>query len=364
MSFTTIPKPDQGDTTKKSLIDAMIDDLEDLNARISVAAQILNGSFETDADSDGIPDAWTRTLYTGGTFTRDNTDQIDGLYSVKFTSPGGAGNGGGYIESTDAFPVSPNRAIQVLWGMKSSVAGVSNKVEIYWFKSDLTASATPSTSLYSSTSNPTIWNSFTNGANPPSDARFAKVRFTGCHTSSTTAGSTWFDNVKVQWSIYTVPVFELITLSGTWTCPNNVTRVRVRMWGGGAGGHATGGGGGAGGYSEFIQGVTPTTGYTVTIGAGGAVGSNGGNTTFDAVTVSGGTTGGAAAGGAGGAGASTFALTGGDGRYYTATPTESPGGDSPNGGRGGSTGGVAGAVPGGGGGRNAAGAAGRILLEY
>jgi hypothetical protein len=75
-----------------------------------------------------------------------------------------------------------------------------------------------------------------NQATPPSDARFAKVRLTGCHTSSTTAGSTWFDNILVRLADYQVPVLEVISASGTWTCPNNVTRVRVRMWGGGGGG--------------------------------------------------------------------------------------------------------------------------------
>jgi hypothetical protein len=364
MPWTTITKPTQGDATKKSLVDTIIDNLAFLFGRLTGTESVINGSFENDTDSDGIPDGWTRTLYTGGTFLLDNTDQRSGKYAIKFTSPGGAGNGGGYIENTDAFPVSPNRAIQVLWEMKSSAAGVSNKIEVYWFKSDLTASATPSTSLYSSTSNPTIWNSFTNRATPPSDARYAKIRLTGCHTSSTTAGSTWFDNILWRLEDFQIPVFELITATGTWTCPNNVTRVRVRMWGGGGGGDTTGGGGGAGGYAEFIQTVVPTTGYTVTIGGGGAVGAAGGNTTFDATTANGGAQGGVGAGGTGGAGAGTYAVAGGDGKYVSTTPTESGGGNAPLGGRGGSTGGVAGSIPGGGGGRNAAGAAGRILLEY
>lgn len=53
---------------------------------------ILNNSFEDDADGDGIPDNWTRTLYTGGAFTVDTTTQSHGDTSAKFTSTGtGAG---------------------------------------------------------------------------------------------------------------------------------------------------------------------------------------------------------------------------------------------------------------------------------
>jgi hypothetical protein len=367
MPYTAITKPPQGDPTRKSIIDTIIDDLAFLYSRSNTVTTVVNPSFEDDTDSDGIPDGWTRTLFSGGTFLRDNTDQIHGLYSVKFTSPGGASNGGGYIENTDAFQCSPNRPIQVLWAMKSSAAGVSNRVELFWFKSDLTASATPSTSLYSSTANPTSWTSFMNQATPPSDARFAKVRLTGCHTSSTTAGSTWFDNILVRLADYQVPVLEVISASGTWTCPNNVTRVRVRMWGGGGGGLSPGGGGGAGGYAELVQTVVPTTAYTVTIGAGGAPAADGGNTTFDATTVNGGLQGASGAGGAGGAGAGTWGIAGSPGTTEGANIGRY-GGDAALGG-GGGYGSGNGIVPGGGGGGISTGTAGsgangRIVLEY
>src|SRR4051812_45944323 len=109
MPYTAITKPPQGDPTRKSIIDTIIDDLAFLYSRSNTVTTVVNPSFEDDTDSDGIPDGWTRTLFSGGTFLRDNTDQIHGLYSVKFTSPGGASNGGGYIENTDAFQCSPNR---------------------------------------------------------------------------------------------------------------------------------------------------------------------------------------------------------------------------------------------------------------
>src|SRR5580693_8147321 len=71
-----------------------------------------------------------------------------------------------------------------------------------------------------------------------------------------------------------------LTSSSTspWTCPAGVTSVEVQCWGEGGDGASGGGGtphhgGGGGGGGEFAQeltvGVTPTNGYTFTIGSGG-----------------------------------------------------------------------------------------------
>ncbi len=109
----------------------------------------------------------------------------------------------------------------------------------------------------------------------------------------------------------------------TFTPPAGVTRVYVKAWGAGGGGGgltygsgASGGGGGGGGeYTEGPVNVTPGSGVTVTIGAGGtggvgstnSAGANGGLTSFGALaSVSGGS------GGAGGpAGAAGNGGTGG-----------------------------------------------------
>ena len=83
--------------------------------------------------------------------------------------------------------------------------------------------------------------------------------------------------------------------------------------GGGAGyGPGGGGGGGAGGYKTSIGGsaltLTPSTNYTVTVGAGGAGGASGNNGTignnsvFETITSSAGGRGGSSVGGNGGSG--------------------------------------------------------------
>lgn len=385
MPFTSITDPVQGEATKASLISAIIDNLEYLYGQINSAstASVINGSFEDDTDSDGIPDAWTRTLFTGGTFLRDGTDERHGSYSVKFTSPGGAGNGGGRIESVDAFPVSPLRAFRVSWEMKSSSATVSNLVEIYWFKEDLTASATANTLLYSSsTANPTSWTAYAEVATPPSDARYAKVRLTGCSAASTAAGSTWFDNVFAEQM--TKQRIWTYDTGGTWTCPPGIYRVQVECWGGGGGGGKaapSAGGGGSGSYSLGNYNVTPGTGYVVTVGSGGLGGGAGGSgdsgdaggtSSLGSLITAGGGGGGNGFSGAGGTvGAvgtgAEFTIVGVAG---SASGAGGGGATSPRGGAGGAGGasGTAGTAPGGGGGAStgggngASGAAGRVTI--
>ncbi len=88
------------------------------------------------------------------------------------------------------------------------------------------------------------------------------------------------------------------TSSGTWTAPAGVTSVTASAWGGGGGGSnasaggAGGAGGGGGGFAQSTITVVPATGYTVTIGAGGAGGiifgaaaTNGATTTFDTAAI-------------------------------------------------------------------------------
>lgn len=152
----------------------------------------------------------------------------------------------------------------------------------------------------------------------------------------------------------------------TWTKPANVSPnslVKVKLWGGGGGGVASGfgGGGGGGGYSEwevFASSLAATA--SVSVGAGGAPGSPGGDTTFAGLTAWGGGGAGATAdgsggvnaigggGGAGGTGESEAGVGGGFGGGTTASSDR----DSAFGGGGGGCPGNAGgsSVYGGGGG--------------
>ena len=117
-------------------------------------------------------------------------------------------------------------------------------------------------------------------------------------------------------------IIQTFTSSTTWICPAGVTEVEyLVVAGGGGGGGGTGGagenggaGGGAGGFRTGTGfSVTAGTSYTVTIGAGGARFTNGGDSVFSTITSTGGGKGGqgstaagsdGSGGGGGGAGGS------------------------------------------------------------
>lgn len=185
-------------------------------------------------------------------------------------------------------------------------------------------------------------------------------------------------------------------VSGTWVKPLDIPStafVDVELWGGGSGGLTASGatGGNGGGYIRGLFAASQlTSSVSIAIGAGGAAGADGGNTTFGAyLTAYGGKTaddeqggpinpssperalGSLWRGGIGGGQLSSVtsgnvggqAVFGGGGGGGGNTATA--GGVSIFGGRGGNGGnpGTPGTAPGGAGGRNAAGAAGRAIVR-
>ncbi|NCB04482.1 MAG: hypothetical protein EOM69_03045, partial [Clostridia bacterium] len=122
---------------------------------------------------------------------------------------------------------------------------------------------------------------------------------------------------------------ELILESRLWTCPDGVTSVNVRLFGGGGAGASKneyGGGGGGGGHMAYASlEVIPGVGYPVTIGAGGknngGTGESGGITSFGTLlSASGGSAatmanGNGGDGGSGGGGHNYASGNGGNGSY-------------------------------------------------
>lgn len=81
---------------------------------------------------------------------------------------------------------------------------------------------------------------------------------------------------------------QVFTANGTWTAPTGVTRVRAFVIGGGGGNYGSGcgsNGGGSAGYAVGDYTVVPGTGYSITVGNGGAgvtsgTGAAGGTSSF------------------------------------------------------------------------------------
>ncbi len=327
MPWINLTAPAAGDPTEVDFAEDIVNNLAFVyNQFLSVVGTrevILNGSFESDADADTYPDGWTRTLYTGGSFTyRESVVAADGLAwhgkrSISFTSPGGGGNGGGYITSESFFEVSEGRPYKIQFATKSTAVGIHNKAEIKWYDSTQTLISTTTFHEDSST-NPAAWTVFEYLVQPPANARYAKLLFYGAVDDDTTAGTCYYDDIRI---LSFVPPFENRVMFNTpgnykWRCPANAEWVAITVIGGGGGGGGdTGsdgsGGGGAGGLSFDIQRLTPGTKYLFTIGAGGAgdtgsgSGTAGGASSFTgtATLTSNGGSGGASGGGTGAGGA-------------------------------------------------------------
>ncbi len=298
MPFISITKPVQGDATKKATFaDPVIDDLNFLYNRLSAIAALAipNSSFEADTDADNLPDQWTRTLYTGGSFTLAGAGLADtecrhGRRAIKFTSPGGAGNGGGYIDTDDLIEVTPLLPLVISFLHKASAATMRNKVDILFF--DAAQVAVSTVSAYTSITNPTTWTRLLATAAVPATARYFKIRLIGGENTTTVAGDAYFDNVEARQIDFEYRLEFRVPGTHKWTCPADRNVVLVECYGAGGGSGSSdvgngGGGGGGGGYCRKLYAVTPGTTYTITIGAGGnggtagGNGTNGGNTVFD-----------------------------------------------------------------------------------
>ena len=333
MAFVNITKPVNGDPTRTQLASDIIDNLNDLNARTTTGDKpaIQNGSFEYDSDSNGVPDSWTRTLYTSGSAAYTgaslaDTNCVHGQRAYKFTSPGGSGNGGGDLETTNFFEVTPNRSLVFSYQFFATASTLAVKLQVTWYTAAQSSIST-STLISESSGLPSIWETRYAITTPPSTARYAKLKLIGGDTTSTTAGSVYFDNVTVDILEFTRRVeffhdYGTVTNNYTHTWVSPITGLaRIWVWGGGGGGGGgtsgdTGaGGGGSGEMAMRIYPVTAGTAYTITIGRGGAAGTSGNGTsggqtafittgTLSANGGAGGTgwTTGNAAGGAGGSG--------------------------------------------------------------
>jgi hypothetical protein len=204
MVWWTITKPTVGEATKKQAhADKVIDNLVHMygliggvSAGASGGSLVPNGSFESDEDSDGIPDGWSETEYTAGAGSYETTDIGHGRKAYKFVSPGATG--GGDLTTTDFFPVTQNRSVVVDFLLKCSAAGVHVLVELLWFTEAEGAASPSSIAVYDSTANPTSWAAFRVGANPPAGARLAKLRLVGAKNDTATAGTVYFDGVLVS----------------------------------------------------------------------------------------------------------------------------------------------------------------------
>ena len=158
---------------------------------------------------------------------------------------------------------------------------------------------------------------------------------TATRPASPAAGQVGYNTTTASLEVYNGSNWQTVESSGTSTSYNVQYLV---VAGGGGGGQGAPGGGGGGGMIEGSQAVTVGTGYTATVGAGGAIGVNGSNSVFGSVTA----TGGGYGGGGGTPQGNTGGSGGGSGQSSAAYGTRSVDNQGSNGGAGNGGGGGAG----------------------
>lgn len=175
------------------------------------ASGVGNGSFEVDADSDGEPDTWSVGIHPGGTVTLETTGALHGVNCMKFVHPGGAGNGGGYVQS-DYMEVGPAIGGVLCLAYYSTAAGLKVRIDATWYDATKTSIATQT--LYSSTANPTSWMSLAipNLILATAAARYVRFTFHGGYTDTDVAGSVYLDDVRLMEA---VPPKGLIAVAET-----------------------------------------------------------------------------------------------------------------------------------------------------
>lgn len=166
-----------------------IDNIAEINSELSSSIggfTLPNESFELDTDADNIPDGWTFTPYSGGAGTLVSTTAVGGTKSFKITAPGGGGNGGGYLETTDFLLVDRGRDQALSFYTKSSNVAALNEVDIRYY--DINQSFLSSWKVWvEATANPSVFTYFSIpvfGLFVPASATYMKVRLSGAAVGS------------------------------------------------------------------------------------------------------------------------------------------------------------------------------------
>ena len=216
------------DPLTQSLMQKIKDNLDYLYGQLGTSMAGLgvpNGSFEIDSDVDGIPDSWVKNLYSGGAGALESTDVAHAAKSYKFTHPGGAGNGGGYLDS-DYIEITDSDKYFIGFLLKCSGTGLKNKGEIREYNSAKIYQSTQTP--YDSTTNPTVWTLFQYQYTPAASIRYVKIRLIGGFTDTDPGASRniFWDNI-VFGALITQPKLKITTGSFTTSQSAQTTHFTV-----------------------------------------------------------------------------------------------------------------------------------------
>ena len=169
---------------------------------------VPNGGFELDADSDGIPDGWTQSLFAGGTGAFDTAAPMEALHSYKFVHPGGAGNGGGTL--TSDYLECSEYVLYTLYALHyTSVTGIKDKIQVKYYTKAKVANGSV-VDLYNSSACAAAPERLSMPFKPTANSRYFKVVLTGGHGDLIAAGTSYFDDIYYEKTV-TPTIKRLLT---------------------------------------------------------------------------------------------------------------------------------------------------------
>ena len=208
------------DIREKTAAGAVIRDTLNLDPNASQASVqgfnlCQNGSFEIDSTSDGQPDNWTVSPYTGSAIAITESVVTNGAKALEF-NVNGAGTGGGFATSA-LFPVTENTTLSISFSFFATNATTTNQFLILW--SDETGSsitpASTAVTMPASGSVPTSWTNYQEDITVPADATQAVAVIVGIASSGSNLGSkAYFDGISI------IQLNGLVTEDGIQTLTN------------------------------------------------------------------------------------------------------------------------------------------------
>jgi hypothetical protein len=172
-----------------------------------------NGSFETDSDSDGQPDSWTISPYSGSAIAITEAIVTDGVKALEFNT-GAAGSGGGTATS-NKFAVTEGTVCSVNWSFYATNATTLNTFQIRWYDEDDVLQSTSTLTMPASGAVPTSWTEYTEEVTADAAGTQGEIVLTGISSGGSNLSSkAYFDGIKI------VNLTNMVTLAGTQTLTN------------------------------------------------------------------------------------------------------------------------------------------------
>ena len=194
MAFVSITKLEVGDPIKKSFLDTVVDNLDDLDSRqgISTVGDIANASFET-GNVGSQPSNWTAGGSENGALSDTTDEQGLGTKGYKFSWSGAVAEA---TLTSELFPISGAGEYVLTWFYKSSAANNSIRVNVNYYQKDQTTAISNENLVNASSGWATTWTQDSERLTVPSAARWAAITLAADDNGS--SGSVIFDGINLS----------------------------------------------------------------------------------------------------------------------------------------------------------------------